>query len=68
MASFEGGSWITFVKYDEETKRMSVQTAKDNFELQNVPRGIYDEFEKAPSKGAYFNRHLKGKYLHKLFE
>ena len=65
--SFEHDSWIKHVSYDDESMYLTVNTERDAFEMANVPLETYKEFEKAPSKGNYFNRHLKGKYSAEFF-
>lgn len=68
ILGFTHDSWIQSVEYNTETKALTVQTERgDSYELQDVPREVYDEFAKAPSKGSYFNRNLKGQYSAELF-
>ncbi len=65
--SFTGSSWISEVQYNTETQEMLVTINGTGHECQGVPRAIYDEFARAPSKGKYFNAHIRGQYNHPIF-
>lgn len=66
---FEGVKFIQKVEYDEETKEMliTMQGYKNKYACVNVPLEVYEGFEKAESKGTYFNNVVKGKFLHEYF-
>lgn len=34
--------------------------------FENVLLNTWDEFKNAPSKGSYFNEHIKGRYIYRL--
>ena len=65
--SFTGSSWISEVQYNTETEQMMVTINGQGHECQGVPRSVYDEFARAPSKGKYFNANIRGKYNHPIF-
>lgn len=64
---FHNDSWITFVEYDTDTKIMTVHTKMRTYECAGVPEEVYDAFDRASSRGAYFNENIKGKYKDRLF-
>lgn len=64
---FHNDSWITFVEYDTDTQVMTVNTKIRTYECSGVPEEVYDAFDKAPSRGTYFNENIKGKYRDKFF-
>lgn len=65
---FHNDSWITYVSYDSDTKKMVVHTKIKTYECDNVPEDVFDAFDRASSRGAFFNSNIKGKYLDKLFK
>lgn len=70
VLEFSGESWISHVKYNEDTKAMSVTMkgkSKNVYEMSDVPYEVYMDFKKSSSRGTYFNRNLKGKYQHAFF-
>lgn len=66
--SFQGTSWIEGAKYNFEEKRLVVYIGIDAYECVGVPEDVWREFKSAPSKGQYFNRHIRGQYNHPMFE
>ena len=68
--SFAGKSWITNVEYDTETEKMRISIKNDGntYECQDVPYEVFAGFRDAPSKGQYFNMHIRGQYNHEWFE
>jgi len=67
ILGFENESWITSVSYNIETKALTVNTEKGSYELADVELETYNEFEASGSRGAYFNRNLKNRYINKFF-
>ena len=65
---FDNDSWIVKVRYDTDTKKMVVHTKIKTYECDNVPEDVFDAFDRASSRGAFFNSNIKGKYLDKLFK
>lgn len=65
---FYNDSWIVKVSYDTDTKKMVVQTKIKTYECDGVPEDVYDAFDRASSRGAFFNENIKGRYLDKLFK
>lgn len=50
--------------YDHHTQRLAVQFANGHiFYYVNVPMTIYIEMQKAPSKGSFYSREIKGHFL-----
>ena len=55
---------VGLVTYDTETGGLSIFLGGDNrYDYCNVPARIFDSFRGADSKGAYYNRNIKGQYL-----
>jgi len=68
---FDNDSWITNVKYDDESRLMWVSMKggqKNIYECQDVPMETFTGFRSAPSRGSYFNENIKGQFLHKWFK
>ena len=67
---FYGDSWIEHVVYNQETLEMLVYVkgSSNVYSCQNVPLEVYEAFDRAPSRGQYFNKYVKGKYNHEWFE
>lgn len=38
------------------------------YQYLHVPQGVYRDLMAAPSKGGYFNHHIRGKYPYKLIQ
>ena len=57
-------SLLDKVGYDPEAKVLAVQMnySSDVYLYQNVPMDIFDDLLAADSKGAYYVKHIKGKY------
>lgn len=54
---------IKDISYDEEYQRLFVTFHNGrSYQLENVPRDVYDEFVAADSKGRFFNERIKGQY------
>ncbi len=56
-------SWIQDFKYDAQTLQLTV-TLKGGSEYVywNLPPQIYEELVKAPSKGSFFAKNIKGRF------
>lgn len=70
LLSFDNDSWIQHVEYDTETKQMRITMKggkKNIYECQGVSLDVYEEFEKAGSRGNFFNNNIKGKYNFEWF-
>lgn len=65
---FENDSWISKVIYDTTTKEMHVTAYGKVYTCVNVEKEVFDAFYAAPSKGKYFNAHIKGKFQHEYFQ
>ena len=61
-------SVIRDTSYDETTKEMRVTFVSGRvYVYDGVPRVIYNAFRNAPSKGAFFNVAIRGRYhFHEL--
>jgi hypothetical protein len=54
---------IQRVDYDEVTCHLRITFVTGNvYKYYDVPRGIYECFLRASSKGAFFNEHIKDHY------
>jgi KTSC domain len=57
---------IRSVGYDEQKEMLEVEfNGGALYEYDKVPRKEYDEMMKAPSKGVYFNSHIREAFPHK---
>lgn len=59
---------ISRIRYDERSRGLYV-TFKDSgytYRYDGVPQPVYLEFLSAPSKGVYFNAHIKDRYAFAL--
>jgi hypothetical protein len=53
------------VGYDEETRTLEVRfVGKKLYRYQYVPQRIYTGLINAPSKGQYFDQHVRGCYTY----
>ncbi|MGB5772220.1 MAG: lysine--tRNA ligase [Crocosphaera sp.] len=49
--------------YDAETKILRVEFTNGSiYQYHDVPKSVYEELEKAPSKGQYFNAEIRDKF------
>jgi len=68
---FDNDSWITHIKYDDELRLMWITMKsgqKNVYECEDVPMETYEGIRDAPSRGSYFNEHIKGQFMHKWFK
>ena len=50
--------------YDEEKETLRVEFTNGSvYQYHDVPKTIYEELEKSPSKGQYFNGEIKDKFV-----
>lgn len=54
-------SAIRAVGYDGHTLTVEFHTGRI-YDHPNVPYSVYLEFMNAPSLGAYYNQHIRGRY------
>ena len=63
--------FIRKVEYFPDLKEMAVTIERRGEETRyvcsNVPQFVYEDFERAPSRGIYFNRNVKGRFVHEIF-
>ena len=59
-------SLIAKIGYDPQSKTLAVQmnNSSDMYLYEGVPMSLYDDFLAADSKGAFFVKHVKGKFGH----
>ena len=59
-------SALRSVGYDggQQTLVITFQSG-GTYEYSGVPRSVYEELMRAPSKGTYFNAHVKGQYSYR---
>jgi hypothetical protein len=48
--------------YDKATKTMQVHIADKVYNYLGVPEKVFGNFMRAPSKGSYFEKHIRGKF------
>jgi len=49
--------------YDKETQTMKLTFPNGRtYEFEGVPPDIYENFQKAESKGTFYNTYLRGQY------
>ncbi len=59
-------STLSSVGYDEDTKVLELEFASQEvYMYYNVPPAIYFGLVIAPSKGSFFNEHVKDRYNYK---
>jgi KTSC domain len=52
------------VGYDEDPQTLEVEFANGEvYEYQSVPEAVHRSLMQAPSKGTYFNRYIKERYV-----
>jgi len=58
-------SMIEAIWYSEDAERLSVRfKSGKEYDYLDVPVELYQEFLSAPSKGKFFNKHVKGQYAY----
>ena len=58
-------SVFTEIGYHKTTRTLEVKfTAGGIYRYKDVPRKVWEEFRAAPSKGAYFDAHIRNRYPH----
>jgi len=63
LTAFTGSSsFVGNVRYDADTQGMRILLNGKAYNFCNVPRRIFDSFQGADSKGAFFNRAIKGQF------
>ncbi len=55
-------SFVGNVKYDQDEQSMEMILNGETYKFCNIPERIFDAFEGADSKGAYFNRNIKTQF------
>lgn len=55
-------SFVGHVIYDSDTQEMLITLSGEKYVFCRVPDRVFDGFEGAGSKGAFFNREIKGLY------
>jgi len=63
LIAFTGSSsFVGNVRYDDEDQSMRIILNGKVYNFCNVPQRIFDSFEGAASKGAFFGRSIKGQF------
>lgn len=58
-----GSTAIKAIQYDAVTRQLRVTFPNGNtYKYYDVPRGVYETFVKAESKGLYFNGYIRDRY------
>lgn len=55
-------SFIKFIQYFEESSELHIWIGYKEFVYKDVEPEIWRQFLTAPSKGSYYDKHIKGKY------
>ena len=63
LRAFTGSSsFVGNVRYNRETQGMRILLNGKAYNFCNVPERVFDAFEGADSKGAFFNRNIKTQF------
>jgi hypothetical protein len=61
--SLVNSSAIQSIEFDELTNRLQITFASGKtYTYYSVPRSVYERLLRAPSKGTFFNQHIKDQY------
>lgn len=61
---YVNSSVIRGIEYDASSRVLSILFVDGKmYRYRNVPSHIVDRFLRASSKGQYFNKHVRGRYL-----
>ena len=56
-------SAMVAVGYDPQTRRMRITFSQGHtYDFCGVPQHVFDGLMRAPSKGSYYNDHIKDRY------
>jgi hypothetical protein len=58
MASYYQGDSVLLIYF--------VSKPGKGYIFGNIPRHVWEEFKNSPSKGSYFNEHIKGRFSYSL--
>ena len=58
----QSSSFVGKVTYIRDGQRMEINLGGTKYNFCNVPESIFDAFEGASSKGAFFGRSIKGQF------
>lgn len=62
-------SAIATIAYDAVAEELHVTFHETGrYVYSRVPRGVYDAFMRAESKGAFFHEHIRDRYRHRHIE
>ena len=54
---------IAALGYDDDTETLEVEFVSGTvYRYRSVSQDVFEDFRQAPSKGAYFNQHIKDAY------
>ena len=54
---------IAAIGYDDDTETLEVEFVTGSvYRYRGVNQDVFEDFRQAPSKGAFFNRHIKDAY------
>jgi KTSC domain len=63
VGSGAGSNAISAIDYDPRTRQLRVTFPGGNtYKYYDVPRGVYESFVHADSKGLYFNGYIRDRY------
>jgi hypothetical protein len=54
---------VAAIGYDDDTETLEIKfVAGTVYRYRGVSQDVFEDFRQAPSKGAFFNRHIKDAY------
>jgi hypothetical protein len=56
-------AFIQAVGYDELNKHLRVMIKNNFYDHYEVPNEVYQDFINAKSKGSFYNKNIRGKYV-----
>ncbi len=60
---------IAAIGYNDDAEVLEVEFVTGTvYRYRGVPQDVYEDFRQAPSKGAFFNRHIKDAFPWELVE
>jgi hypothetical protein len=54
---------ISFIEYNSNTKILKITfTSGNSYDYYNFPESLYNRFLNSPSKGTFYNDHIRDQY------
>jgi len=58
-------SWISGVYYNEDTRELLITASSGSYVYEDVPSGVFEDFQNSYSAGTVYNRSVQGFYNNK---